>query len=461
VALLPEVVPDWATVTVGYTGYLSFVPQAPSAGGQGAARVPVVPAPGTAPPLITGVSPSALAGHTVSVQVTGTNFPQGCPGATITGVGAGTTPQALVSASSCSSTGLELTVVLDVHANGPSATLTLTWNGVSATYQLPIVPIQMVLSRVGNTVISTDGKYTEDTTIKVTAVRGDNGATIVDFTGDVKIAEDATSPDYIPIYSQFPQYGGKLPSSVTISAGGTVQFVASSIAGPVNPTIGPPSAPNSALLKTVDFPVRGGSSLSIPQWVDNGQIDVHSDPTASVPDWVEAKVRDIYANAPAGGDLESVLNSVSNYKTDYLTFTPEGGVNVVVAAMALGGVVTINPFSASLRVVSPYPFICGHYGSNSFSYVYIHEARHAYQYKLALPVANNTDRDRLVKNIPIAPSDVFLDTGTVRFVCDEFGNVTYSRSYKGDNVADAQGAPDYASYALEEDAHAFAARHVP
>jgi hypothetical protein len=50
VALLPEVVPDWATVTVGYAGYLSFVPQAPPAGGQGAARVPVVPAPGTASP---------------------------------------------------------------------------------------------------------------------------------------------------------------------------------------------------------------------------------------------------------------------------------------------------------------------------------------------------------------------------------------------------------------------------
>jgi hypothetical protein len=41
VALLPEVVPDWATVTVGYAGYLSFVPQAPPAGGQGAARVPI------------------------------------------------------------------------------------------------------------------------------------------------------------------------------------------------------------------------------------------------------------------------------------------------------------------------------------------------------------------------------------------------------------------------------------
>jgi hypothetical protein len=44
VALLPEVVPDWATVTVGYAGYLSFVTQATPAGGQGAARVPVMPA---------------------------------------------------------------------------------------------------------------------------------------------------------------------------------------------------------------------------------------------------------------------------------------------------------------------------------------------------------------------------------------------------------------------------------
>jgi hypothetical protein len=50
VALPSEVVPDWATVTVGYAGYLSFVPQAPPPGGQGAARVPIVPAPGGATP---------------------------------------------------------------------------------------------------------------------------------------------------------------------------------------------------------------------------------------------------------------------------------------------------------------------------------------------------------------------------------------------------------------------------
>jgi hypothetical protein len=97
-----------------------------------------------------------------------------------------------------------------------------TWR---AAFQVSAAaPVSIKLEKVGPTVIGTDGKYSEDTTIQVTAVRSDTGATITDFVGTVNIAEDGTA-----IYSL---NGSTLPPSVNIMSGGTAMIVAKSLAGP-------------------------------------------------------------------------------------------------------------------------------------------------------------------------------------------------------------------------------------
>jgi hypothetical protein len=82
----------------------------------------------------------------------------------------------------------------------------------------PPPPTCMQLSK-GPTAISTDGNYSEDTTVYVTAVNCLTGATIATFadTGDIEvdIQEDTAIPGYVEIYSQ---NGGTLPPSVTFTA---------------------------------------------------------------------------------------------------------------------------------------------------------------------------------------------------------------------------------------------------
>jgi hypothetical protein len=77
VALLPAVLPDWATVTVGYAGYLSFVPEVPFRGGQGG-RVPVLPSNGC--PLVVILNrPMKLSGPSYSFHsmLSASGYPAG------------------------------------------------------------------------------------------------------------------------------------------------------------------------------------------------------------------------------------------------------------------------------------------------------------------------------------------------------------------------------------------------
>ncbi len=72
-----------------------------------------------------------------------------------------------------------------------------------------------------DTAISHDGKYSEDSTIRVSAVDASTGQTLTGWTGTVNIAETSQ----IKIYTQ---NGGSLPPSVTISSQGMATFVAKS-----------------------------------------------------------------------------------------------------------------------------------------------------------------------------------------------------------------------------------------
>jgi hypothetical protein len=116
----------------------------------------------------------------------------------------------------------------------------------TATAQVTVIPVAMKLEIEGDTVISDDGNFSEDTTVRVTAVNADTGETLTSFTGDVLIAEQSE----IPIYSQ---NGGTLPSSVPITAGGTTTFVAKSLAGPNDD--GGNQGPDPAQVITTNFPV--------------------------------------------------------------------------------------------------------------------------------------------------------------------------------------------------------------
>jgi len=314
--------------------------------------------------------------------------------------------------------------------------------------------IAMKLEQVGPTVISTDRNYTEDTTIRVTAVDATSGEILTGWTGRVNIMEDGTS-----IYSQ---NNGTLPQSVNITAGGTTTFLARSQAGPPadNGTV---SVPLTAKIMTPDFPLWGGTDLAIPQWITSGTV---IDPKAIPPvyDWLQTRTKDIFAGYPNDPMVQKVFSSTLKYNAAAVTNaagTPMGGQ----ANPANPNQISINPFwnpyRASLTgIIIPF---CGCIDTNALPTIVIHEARHTYQYAQAglgtvgaIP-NNDKDHDSLVEAIDTAPTTIFLDTTTSRTVCNEDTNQLLSMSYQGDTTPDPQPG---ASYATEMDAWVFSTMHA-
>jgi hypothetical protein len=209
------------------------------------------------PPSVSNVDPTTIKpGTQGSITITGQNFAGadaqfGGTGVTRTGiaVGGGMTI---------------LTYSVDPGASPGPRTITITTQAgstpTSVTVELPPIAIKLELV---STTISTDGKYSEDSTIRVTAVNVSIRAPVTGFTGAVNLAEDGTA-----IYTQnWPNGGTGLPALVTISSGGTATFVAKSLAGPK--TEGQNGAkPDPALITATNYPVDGSTSLSIPQ-LDN------------------------------------------------------------------------------------------------------------------------------------------------------------------------------------------------
>jgi hypothetical protein len=110
-----------------------------------------------------------------------------------------------------------------------------------------------------------------------------------------------------------------------------------------------------------------------------------------------------------------------------------------------------------MRLDTPGTAVCGNADLALLTNTVYHEARHAYQASQAAIAGNDQDGDFLVNAISLAPTTIFLDTATERTVCNENTNTTLSLAYHGDSVFDQPYAPDYASYAWEEDAWVFAA----
>jgi hypothetical protein len=253
----------------------------------------------------------------------------------------------------------------------------------------------------------------------------------------VNIAEDTTT-----IYSQ---NGGTLPASVNIAFGGTASFVARSLAGP---NVEGVSKPVDAKIKTTNYPLYGGASLVIPQWI-TPPANIHALACSGVYACVQARVMDIFT--PATGDKRTVLSAISTYT---IGAVDAGGTTT-------GTTVVINPYFVTHRLDSITTSICEKARTKAFTATVLHEARHAYQYLQSQVPGNDVDNDDLLINIPIAPISTLDDSSTFRDVCQPsaVGGTILSKAYKGPTVPDTYQAPDYASYAVEMDAYTFADIH--
>jgi hypothetical protein len=231
---------------------------------------------------------------------------------------------------------------------------------------------------------------------------------------------------------------------------GTSTTTASSLPG-ANPNR---TRPNPALIKVTN-PIYGGADLSVPQWVVTGTpIDDHA--YDSVPDWVQTKSRDVFANAT--GDASDVLSTIAYYTIRDLGADVEGQLDSSTPSSQSN--ILINPFNVEMRLDAELTSACGHLSGNTFTRTVLHEGRHAYQFALASIPGNDNDGDLLVNNVPIAPTNVIVDSTDARDVCNVTAGFTIeSRSYHGDSVRDSFSAPDYAQFAIEKDAYDFASNH--
>jgi len=350
---------------------------------------------------------------------------------------------------------------VDSGAVGGDRQITIRTPGGFATTSVTVEQVIAIRLELLSTVISTDGKYTEDSTIRVTAVDANTRAVVTTFTGAVNIAEDGTS-----IYTQHAGNMGpaclvyteaKCQSSVTISSGGTATFVAKSLADPK--TEGPNgTAPDPAKLKATDFPMETSSSLPVPQWITSGtQIDPLA--IGSVFDWLQSRMKDIFTKS--SGTLRDVLLTVKNYSTDASLGTAATYGSRATAQSPM----RINPFYSAYRTDSAQSGMCEQPAQpHALAWIYYHEARHAYQFSLTVDPTNDEDRDFLLNNILIAPVDVIIDTTAARNVCDELTGqgVVTSFAFKGKANTDAFGDVSNhiigVGFAIEMDAHKFASQ---
>ena len=305
----------------------------------------------------------------------------------------------------------------------------------------------------GETTISEDGKYTEDTIITATAVKKRDGSTIGSFMGTVMIEE--TTP--VPIYSQNTAHGAELPSFIQLTSG-SGEVLARSLAESPDRLREPPPA----TIETKNYPLIGGSPLEIEQWVRKAVLDPLR-ATGSAIDWAEARTRDIFDQAT--GDVAQVLVPIVSYSFGSLDGEDAGG--KAIAQPDGTTVIEIDPFIHGRRIDGPGSNYCGHTSTKNFTEVVLHEARHGYQWSLSLlnigrddlpnRVDNDDDQDFLVDLVPVPPPSIIVDSSIPRTVCnDDAGIAVPDWTYQGDAAADSWGMPGYVLWARQQDAVQFA-----
>lgn len=329
----------------------------------------------------------------------------------------------------------------------------------SATVDLYKVAIKL---EAGETVISEDGKYTEDTPIIATAVRRRDGSTIESFAGVVGIQEISPTP----IYSQNISYGAGLSTSIQIIKGGVGESIARSLAESQN---GAP--PDKAILEVTSHPPYDPEPLTILQWIQRDNLDPGRSREGKFNfDWFEARVRDLYE--AAAGDLATISAAAMEYEQSDV-FTGDSLREAETDHFPGGtSLVRINPLAPGFRVEKgEQAFTCNiQYTTGLVGAVY-HEWRHAYQWSLVHQdigiddggpgASNSDDGDQLVDVVPVAPSQYLLDTREERPVCNIDTNppARESQTQNGDSIFDTNKDPDWTRYVVEMDAYEFEASH--
>ena len=320
-----------------------------------------------------------------------------------------------------------------------------------------VYAIEIDLEQEGPTTISTDGKYSEDTTIRATARRSDTGAQLFDFEGTVEIAD-------VSGFDIYQKNGGDLPSNVTISFSGTTTFVAKSLVGPVGS-----APPASAEISTTNYPIFGGQPLEVKQWIDLQTIDPER-AVGPVYDWLESRLKDIYDSAGTTGPIFGALSTVSTYTVKDLG--PRDFAQVVMSHSS-DHLMEVNPFYSSVaRLDRPVFLPCANTAtSKGLTNAVLHEARHGWQDFLTtvndlghddLPSRpnNDDDQDFLVEDIRPCPCIFVIDSTVARQVCNQSNNSVFFASYSGDSVSDNEGAIPHFFFPHEMDAHHFAASNT-
>jgi len=406
--------------------------QAPPGGQDITNQLGTVRVQATSGPIITGLSLDTI------------GVGPGNQSLTISGSGFASSPQVnLPQGWVLNSQGSSANNIVILVSVGPSAKLganaiSVTVSGVKSNDAAITVTadVHIQLDRVGPTVISTDGNYSEDTTIRVTAVLPTR-ETLTGFTGAVNVVEVGA------IYSQ---NGGTLPPAVQITSGGTATFLVRSLAGPKDESAGLP--PDPAYIKSANFPMVEGANLRVDQWVVSSP-KLHSLAADGVYDWMQARVRDVFS--AASGDLASVLAAVESY-----SILPGGDFGQTPFTRAPKSPIKLNPYSNLIRLNTVMNGRCGQPGGKALTVTLLHEARHAFQSAMSAVANNDPDQDWLANNITIAPTTVFLDTTSPRNVCLPSGT-TVSKSYLGPMIPDPF---EHAIDALEMDAYVFVPNHT-
>jgi len=133
--------------------------------------------------------------------------------------------------------------------------------------------------------------------------------------------------------------------------------------------------------------------------------------------------------------------------------------------------IILNPYQEGMRLDAGQLVGCDFPAVNLFTNTVYHEGRHTYQMYLANSksssgASNDADGDYLIAaNLPgYLNADTIVDSITARTVCDPADGPVLSAIYKGEGTLDWFAPPDrrgltryYASWALEQDAYAWAA----
>lgn len=227
-----------------------------------------------------------------------------------------------------------------------------------------------------DTTIEKANNYSENTHLVATVIYEDTKETVTDFVGTIKFTEEPATAYYVKPYfsetgtTELDPNEGDYEGEVNVS-NGTAELTIKSLShsDPADPGEPGPAQIRATAYEngTTEVANSGPTNpLTVPQWVDTG-------PDNGVDDWIDKRIDDITGT----GEKGFVIARIGSYNDDL-----GSGQMSADLVRASTGTVNICPTGALLRLgESGLWSKDGHSGDvdNSFTFLYIHEARHCYQ----------------------------------------------------------------------------------